>query len=120
MTAPGNSGTRESWTSIAAVLVSVISLMISSFFALYSNFVQVQSMQESSEANLRAACFQYVQFVLEEEAQGLADTQIDRTTDLLTTLRGQKESLTVTCGTASEIRLARERNVPLPGMDGGD
>jgi hypothetical protein len=120
MTSGAPFSVQKDKTQILAVVVSIASLAVSSFIAMFSIFLQGQSLEESSDAAWRQSCFAYVDFVLQQQAQGLADTQIDRTTDLLTTLRGQKESLTRVCGTASEIRLARERNTPLPGLSEHD
>ena len=107
----------SNWTAVGSLMVAIGSLVISIGLAVYSTSVQLENLRVSSEAALRANCFTYVDFVLTQQAQGMADTQIDRTTDLLTTVRGEKQSLTILCGNASEIRLARERNTPLPGFE---
>lgn len=106
---------RQHRLNFAAVVLAAAAVAIS-LFAIYA---QLFANDYSRDTDNKQTCLQYASFVLQEQDDHVSDASIDRLAYELSYREhriGEHKTLAQMCGTAEQLRQARDTADPLPPL----
>jgi hypothetical protein len=106
---------RQHMINVATLILAAAAIVIS----LIAIFAQLFAGDYSRDSDIKQTCLQYAGFVLQQQADHRSDASIDRMSYELSYREhriGEHKTLAQMCGTAEQLRRARDSSTPLPPL----